>query len=40
MQAWLEKRLGERLPDDLHEWAHDGKRLCLLANALVPGLNN
>merc|ERR1711924_59921 len=36
-KAWVEKKLGESLDDDLWEWAHDGKRLCKLANKLKPG---
>merc|ERR1711871_1268713 len=37
VKAWVEETLGEELPDDLWEWAHDGKRLCKLANILKPG---
>lgn len=37
VKTWVEGKLGERLSDDLWEWAHDGRRLCKLANALVPG---
>merc|ERR1711871_1427944 len=37
VKAWVEETLGEELPDDLWEWAHDGKRLCNLANALKAG---
>merc|ERR1712199_39618 len=36
-KAWVEKKLGEKLDDDLWEWAHDGHRLCKLANVLKPG---
>ena len=36
-RLWLESKLGERLPDDMWEWAHDGKRLCALCNILRPG---
>jgi len=35
--AWLEGKLGERLPGDMWEWAHDGTKLCKLANILKPG---
>merc|ERR1711871_313078 len=35
-KKWAEKKLGEKLDDDLWEWAHDGHRLCKLANALKP----
>lgn len=37
VKAWVESKLGENLSDDLWEWSHDGKRLCKLANVLVPG---
>jgi len=38
VKAWVEGRLKEKLPDDLWEWSHDGKRLCKLANSLIPGV--
>merc|ERR1711907_598578 len=38
VKCWVEARLGEALPMDLWEWAHDGRRLWKLANALKPGI--
>jgi len=37
VKQWVESKLGEELSDDLWEWSHDGKRLCKLANVLMPG---
>jgi len=36
-KKWVEDKLGEKLGDDLWEWAHDGTRLCKLANKLKAG---
>jgi len=37
VKKWVEGKIGETVSIDLWEWAHDGRRLCKLANALIPG---
>merc|ERR1712216_560432 len=37
-KAWIEGWVNKPLSEDTWEWAHDGKILCELVNAIEPGL--